>query len=70
MPLSNYRIWITTRPLRERYVLCNTMSDVVKWLLTKRKQNDKWGIEKFTNDNFVDAFYSDDLKSLFNALIR
>ncbi len=60
MAMSKYRVWIGRRDGDEDYVTFKTCTELAAWLM-KDWPKGFWGIEKYDNDSWVDAFYSDDI---------
>lgn len=69
MALSKYRIWIGRRDGDEDYVTFKTAVELAKWLSGEWPKN-YWGIEKYDNDSWVDAFYSDDIVEIVCEIIE
>lgn len=62
--MKQYRIWITQGPEDETYRMFDDMAELARWFCTEDKPLGGWGIEKFDNEMWVDAFYCDDLIEL------
>lgn len=61
--LRKYRAWIGRRDGDEDYVTFRNATELAAWLM-KDWPTGYWGIEKYDNDSWVDAFYSDDIVNL------
>jgi len=71
MALNNYRIWHHKGKGEVQYWQKKDMDEVVKWIMEEKPVVCiDWGIEKFdsTQNIWVDAFYSDDLLALYEAI--
>jgi len=68
MALSIYRVWIGRRDGDEDYVTFKTVAELAKWLSGEWPKG-YWGIEKYDNDSWVDAFYSDDIVNVVGKIL-
>ncbi|MHA2163501.1 MAG: hypothetical protein ACXABF_13855 [Candidatus Thorarchaeota archaeon] len=67
MALNQYRVWIRRGPEKEDYEQFKDMAGFVEWYLTAEKP-EHWGFEKYDNDSWVDAFYSEDIFEILRAM--
>ena len=66
--LSTYRVWIGRRDGNEDYVTFKNAAELAKWL-SGEWPTGYWGIEKYDNDSWVDAFYSDDIVDVVTEML-
>lgn len=67
MALSKYRVWIGRRDGDEDYVTFKTPAELAAWLMKDRPIL-YWGMEKYDNDSWADAFHSDDIMEIVCAI--
>ena len=66
--MKHYRVWITKGPGKESYKMFEDMQELAQWFCTEDKPLGGWGIEKYSDNTWVDAFFCDDLIALMWAM--
>jgi hypothetical protein len=69
MALMLYRVWIGRRDGDEDYVMFKGVAGLAEWLSGVWPEG-YWGIEKYDNDSWVDAFYSDDIVGVVREILK